>query len=157
MSFFLLQSCLFSSVYNVMGGEGWLRFPDLWSGQKSWWNWYLTPVVNFGQVRRVQLAKSTLLTFMQSWFLSLRWKTCHWAELQPWCLSLQWKTCPWAEHSDDDRIFKTKKGYILKFVSSKRGPKMGHTRDVKQMSLKILQSLYISKVTVNEELSSKML
>ena len=30
------------------GGEGWLGFADLWSGQKPWWNWYLTPVVNFG-------------------------------------------------------------------------------------------------------------
>ena len=28
----------------------------------TWWNWYLTPVVNFGEVRRAQLAKSTLLT-----------------------------------------------------------------------------------------------
>ena len=35
---------------------------------------------------------------LQPWFMSLRWKTCLWAELQPWCLSLQWKTCPWAEH-----------------------------------------------------------
>ena len=31
------------------GGEGWLGYPDLWSGQKPWWNWYLTPVVNFGE------------------------------------------------------------------------------------------------------------
>ena len=35
-----------------------------------------------------------------TWFLSLRWKTCRWANLQPWCLSLQWMTCPWAEHSN---------------------------------------------------------
>ena len=34
-------------------GEGWLGFPDLWSGQKPWWNWYLTPVVNFGEVLKV--------------------------------------------------------------------------------------------------------
>ena len=40
------------------GSEWWLGFPD----QKSWWNWYLTPVVNFGEVQRAQLAKSTLLT-----------------------------------------------------------------------------------------------
>ena len=33
-----------------------------WSGQKPWWNWYLAPVVNFGEVRRAQLAKFTLLT-----------------------------------------------------------------------------------------------
>ena len=39
---------------------------------------------------------------LQPWFLSLRLKTCLWAELQPWCLSLRRKTCPWAEHSDDD-------------------------------------------------------
>ena len=39
------------------GGEGWLWFPDLWSGQTPWWNWYLTSVVNFGEVRRAQLAK----------------------------------------------------------------------------------------------------
>ena len=34
------------------GGEGWLGFPDLWSGQKRWWNWFLTPVANFGEFRR---------------------------------------------------------------------------------------------------------
>ena len=45
-----------------IGGEGWLGFPDLWSGQKPWLNWHLTPVVNFGEVRWAQLAKSTLLT-----------------------------------------------------------------------------------------------
>ena len=44
------------------GGRRWLGFPDIWSDQKPWWNWCLTPVVNFGEVRRVQLAKSTLLT-----------------------------------------------------------------------------------------------
>ena len=33
------------------------------TGQKLWWNRYLTPVVNFGEVPRAQLAKSTLLTF----------------------------------------------------------------------------------------------
>ena len=32
-----------------MGAKEWLGFPDLWSGQKPWWNWYLTPVVNFGE------------------------------------------------------------------------------------------------------------
>ena len=48
--------------HSVYGGEGWLGFPDLSSGQKPWWNWYLTPVVNFGETRRAQLAKSTLLT-----------------------------------------------------------------------------------------------
>ena len=30
--------------------------------KKTWWNWYLNPVVNFCEVRSPQLAKSTLLT-----------------------------------------------------------------------------------------------
>ena len=42
--------------------EGWSGFSDLWSGQKVRWKWYLTPVVNFGEVQRTQLAKSTLVT-----------------------------------------------------------------------------------------------
>ena len=46
----------------LLGGEVRLGFPDLWSGQKPCWNWYLTPVVNFEEVRRAQLAKFTLLT-----------------------------------------------------------------------------------------------
>ena len=125
---------------------------DLWSGQKLRWNWYLTTVLNFGEVlrglvsqiqslhlhagapgifsdilRSVQKLKrewgaetagcyrtySSLvkperiavlfaLVKLQLWFLSLRWKTCLWAELQSWCLGLQWKACPWAEHFDDD-------------------------------------------------------
>ena len=37
-----------------------------------------------------------------TWFLSLQWKSCLWAELLPWYLRLQWRTCPWAEHPDDD-------------------------------------------------------
>ena len=49
-------------VLRMKWGERWLGFPDLWSGQKPWWNWYLTPVVNFGEVQRAQLAKYTLLT-----------------------------------------------------------------------------------------------
>ena len=55
------------------GGESWLEFLDLWSGQKPWWNWYLTPVVNFGEVRRAQLAKSTHVT---SWDLFRSFKIC---------------------------------------------------------------------------------
>ena len=47
---------------HIQGDEGCLGFPDLWSGWKPCWNWYLTPVVNFGEVRKAQLAKSTLLT-----------------------------------------------------------------------------------------------
>ena len=49
-------------IYIYIYGEGWLVFPDLWCGQKPWWNWYLTPVMNFGEVQRAQLTKSTLLT-----------------------------------------------------------------------------------------------
>ena len=48
----------------VYGSEGSLGFPDLWSGQKPWLNWYLTPMVNSGEVQRAQLARSTLLTSM---------------------------------------------------------------------------------------------
>ena len=56
-------ACSDYKVYQVQyGGEGWLGFPDLWCGQNPWWNWYLSPVVNFGEVRRAQLAKSTLPT-----------------------------------------------------------------------------------------------
>ena len=107
-------------IYIYTWVERWLKFPDLWSGLKTWWNWYLTPVVNFGEVRRAQLAKSTLLAStllplgsfrsfkicsgakgrmrcgkqrkvtasiqclvkLRSWFLSLRWKSCLWAELK---------------------------------------------------------------------------
>ena len=68
-SFFLLlvgtttsQSIRHILALIYIGGEDWLGFPDLWSGQKSWWNWCLTPVANFGEVRRAQLVKSTLLT-----------------------------------------------------------------------------------------------
>ena len=43
------------------GGEGiGISGSLIWS--KPWWNWYLTPVVNFGEVRRTQLVKSTFLT-----------------------------------------------------------------------------------------------
>ena len=52
----------FKMYYILLGGEGWLGFPDLWSGQKPWWNWCLIPVANFGELRRAQLAKSTHLT-----------------------------------------------------------------------------------------------
>ena len=31
----------------ICGGEGWLGFPDLWSGQKHWWNWYFNPCGEF--------------------------------------------------------------------------------------------------------------
>ena len=50
------------NCYLFLGGEGWLGFPDLWSGKNPWWNWYLTHVANLGEVRRAQWATSTLLT-----------------------------------------------------------------------------------------------
>ena len=76
----------------------------------------LTPVVNFGEVWRAQLAKSTLLTSSFVPLGSFRsFKVCSDAKesvrkamgsyrtysslvkLQPRFLSLQWKTCLWAE------------------------------------------------------------
>ena len=96
--------------------ERWLGFPDLWSGQKPWWNWYLTLVVNFGEVRRAQLAKSRVLTSIMLGLLG-SFKVCSDAKermwcgkqreanapiqsllkLQPWFLSLRWKSCLLAE------------------------------------------------------------
>ena len=91
-----------------------IGFPDLCSGQKSWWNWCLTPVANFGEVRRAQLARSTLLTSRWCpWDFFRSFKVCSDAKervgcgkqreaiapikslvkLQPWFLSLRWKTC----------------------------------------------------------------
>ena len=58
----ILFSHMIFSLLCTYRGEGCLEFPDLWSGQKPWWNWCLTPVVNFSEVRRAQLAKSTLFT-----------------------------------------------------------------------------------------------
>ena len=101
----------------LLRGERWLGFPDLWSSQKPWWNWYLTPVVNFGEVRRAQLAKSTLLTSTWCpWDLFRSFKVCsdakerlgcgkQWeatahsslVKLQSWFLSFRWKTCLWSE------------------------------------------------------------
>ena len=120
----------------IYRGEGWLWFPEIWSGQTQiLMELIFNPSGEFCEVRRTQLTKATLFTFtlvplgsfqllyglfrcwtesggvesnstysslvkLQPTFLSLKWKTCLWAELQPWCLSLQWRTCPWAEHSD---------------------------------------------------------
>ena len=50
-SIFLTYWC-FCSLYRSTGDEGWLWFPYIWSGQKPLWKWYLTPVVNFHEVRR---------------------------------------------------------------------------------------------------------
>ena len=83
-------------------------------GQKPWWNWCLTPVTNFGEVRRTQLAKSTLLTSPLVPLGSFQiFKVCSDAKervecgkqqeatapikslvkLRPWFLILRWKTC----------------------------------------------------------------
>ena len=99
--------------YNWRVGEG-LEFPDLWSGQEPWWNWCLTSVVNFGEVRRAQLAKSTLLSstlcpldlfrYFQVYSDAKERVGCgkqqeatapikSIVKLQLWFLSLRWKTC----------------------------------------------------------------
>ena len=78
-----------------------------WS--KPWWKWYLTPVVNFSDVRRSQLAKSTLSpTSWFPWDLFRAFKVYSNSKekqqestapiqspvkLQPWFLRLLWKTC----------------------------------------------------------------
>ena len=49
-----LTSYLMNSEHTY-GAEGWLGFPNLWFGQKPCWNWYLTSVVNFGEVKRASL------------------------------------------------------------------------------------------------------
>ena len=95
--------------------EGWLGFPDLWSGQKSWWDWYLTPMVNFGKIRRAQYPHplssppqwapgifSDLLRSVQMLKREresgVRKATGSYrtysslVKLQPWFLSLRWKT-----------------------------------------------------------------
>ena len=98
----------------ITGGKGWLGFPDLWSGQKPRWNWYLTSVVNFGEVRGAQLAKFTRPTFtllplgsfqilrsVQMLKSGVRKATGSYrtylslVKLQPGFLSLRWKTCLW--------------------------------------------------------------
>ena len=69
---------------------------------KPWWKWHLTSAVNLGEVRRVHLAKSTLLTPRWCpWDLFRSFKVCSDATapiqslvtLQPCLLSLRWKTC----------------------------------------------------------------
>ena len=104
---------------------------DLWYGQKPWWNWYLTPVVNFGELRRAQLAKSTLLTCTLGSLGSFQMLERVWCgkqpgsyrtylslvKLQPWCPSLQWKTCPWAELTDGIYIYTIRRVIIFRFAS----------------------------------------
>ena len=101
--------------YGDVGREGLLGFLDFWSGEKPWWNWYLTPVVNFGEIRRTQLAQSTLLTSLSLGYfryckvyseakesgVQKAMGSYHTysslVKLQPWFLSLQWMTCLSAE------------------------------------------------------------
>ena len=65
------------------------------SGQKPWCNWYLTPVVNFGEVESgVRKATGSYRTYsspvkLQPWLLICGGRPDFWAELQPWFLSLQ--------------------------------------------------------------------
>ena len=82
--------------------------------------------MNFGEVRRAQLAKSTLLTStLVPLDLFRSFKACLDAKerlgcgkqreatapikslvkLQPRFLRLQWRTCPWAEHTDEDKKY----------------------------------------------------
>ena len=119
------------------GGEGWLGFPDLWSGQKPRWNWCLTPVANFGEVRRAQLAKSALLTSSLVPLGSFRsFRVCSdakervgWGKQreatapiksivkqQPWFLSLRWRTC-------------LRQNCILGFSACSEGPAFGQSTD----------------------------
>ena len=99
------------------GGRRVIGVPDFWSGQKPWWEWYLTPVVNFGEVRRAQLAKSTLLTsrlmpldllrsfkvcsvLRREWGAEINEKLPHLyipSKTATWFLSLLRKTCLWIE------------------------------------------------------------
>ena len=100
-------------TYLIHGCEWWFGFPDLWSGQKPCWYWYLTPVVKFCEVRRAKLVKSTLLTSTRSpgnfsyLIRSAQIRKREWGcgrqreatahikflvKLQPWFLSLRWKT-----------------------------------------------------------------
>ena len=92
------------------GAEGWLGFPNLWSGQKTLMELIFNPWY-FGEVRRDQLAKPTLL--ISSLVPLGSFKGCSGAKermgcgkqreatapiqslvkLQPWILSLWWKTC----------------------------------------------------------------
>ena len=103
-----------NTAYFASGGDGWLEFPDIWSGRKPWWNWYLILEVNFGEVRRTQLAKSTILASTLEPLGSFKvcsdakervgcWKQreastyLSLVKLHPWFLSLQWKICLWTE------------------------------------------------------------
>ena len=62
----------------------------LWSGEKPWWNCYLTPVVNFGEVWRAQLDKPlSSLSRWGPWDLSRSFKVCSDAKERVGCRK-QW-------------------------------------------------------------------
>ena len=63
---------------------------QIWS--KTWWNWYLTPVVNFSEVQRAQFAKSTLLIF--TLVLLGSFKVCSDAKERVACRKHQEATAP---------------------------------------------------------------
>ena len=109
------------------------RISDLLK-KKPWWNWCLTPVANFGEVRRAQLARSTHLT---SSLVPLGFfKVCSDAKervgcgkqreatapnkfqvkLEPWFLSLRWKTC-------------LRQNCSLGFSDCSEGPAFGQSTD----------------------------
>ena len=102
------QMCIILTVWNLhtavcLWGKEWLGFPDLSSGQKPWWNWYFTIVVNFGEVRRAQFAKSSLLTTM----------------LVPWNLFRSFKVCLDAKERVGCRNWKAMRSYCIYSIPGK--------------------------------------
>ena len=102
------------SISSLLGRcEGWLGFPDLWSGQKPWWKLYLISVKSgepsepnplssphvgapgifsdlsrsVGMIKGVWVRKATGNSRTYSCLV----------KLQPWFLSLQWKTYHWTD------------------------------------------------------------
>ena len=106
---------ILSYLYNI-GGRYLILDPHNQGHENGWW-WCYTIRKATGSYRTNSYLlklqpwflslrlKSCLWAELQPWFLSLRLKSCLWAELQPWCLGLQWNTCPWAENSDILIIF----------------------------------------------------
>ena len=90
-----------------------MAFPDLWSGQKPCWNWCLTLVANFGDVRRGSWpnphSSSKLVHLGSFWSIKVSSDAKQRVgcgkqreviariespvKLQPWFLSLRWKIC----------------------------------------------------------------
>ena len=95
-------------------GEGWLGFPDLWYGQRPWWNWCFNPCGKFGWspegpvsqihsphllvgapgifsdlLRSVQMLKRVGCGKQREATAPIK----SLVKLQPWFLSLRWNTC----------------------------------------------------------------